>query len=86
MLAKKLELKKIAECKLQRPEVPLCIQKVCDTYIMKWNEETFEELNKINSPFRKLKSPPRKNNLKGFSPTDGDSVKTTDNIEYFVHH
>ena len=86
MLAKKLELKSIAVCKLQRPEVPLKIKKECEAYIKNWNESTSEENVKINSPPRPLKSPPRSNALK--SPPcrdDEDSITSNNNIEYFVN-
>lgn len=86
MLAKKLELKSIAVCKLQRPEVPFKIKKECEAYIKNWNESTFEENVKINSPPRPLKSPPRSNALK--SPPcrdDEDSITSNNNIEYFVN-
>ena len=44
MLAKKLELKEISECKLKQPEIPTKIKAECEKYISTWNEKTFEEI------------------------------------------
>ena len=50
MLAKKLELKEISECKVKRPDIPKKIKAECQKYISTWNEKTFEEIVSIKSP------------------------------------
>ena len=53
MLAKKLELKEISECKIKRPEIPTKIKVECEKYISTWNEKTFEEIVTMKSPPRR---------------------------------